>query len=555
MPGLEQSKERVSAKVFEAYLNSQNNSMKANIAKLSGVKAKRFILPALAFFTLVLVVVPTFILFGGHFGDKKNGDTLIASEISYVEGNVEYKTKDGEWIKATKEIILQEGASIKTASDAKTIINLDDGSSVRLNKDSQVTLISMNADDIVISNDQGEVYTRVAKLEREFAVTANNVTYQSLGTAYKTINTEEKNGVEVYHSQVNILGVNTDNEILVEQGNRYYIVNTQATDLEGKVTELPLDEIATDEFVLWNKDQDEQVNEFKEQMGVLFDLVPPALEIASPADGSTTESDKVTVNGRTEADATITIDADIVENTEGNFSKEVTLNEGVNNIQIIATDPAGNKTVKNLTVTYTKKVETPVVTSYIKLTGAKVDNGISFSWSVSGLDVSNGFKLVKSTSTNPVYPGNDYQYLTNGSTRQYTWQITDGKTYHFRICQYNGNGVCLKYSNDITVTAPGGAATQSAVSSISLSDLGDGKVKWSVNGYSDMGFKVVWSKTSTPTYPTRSTDQYQYFSDPNKTTSDVIDAFDGAGTYYVRVCEYLGGACGVYSNQITINLL
>jgi hypothetical protein len=29
---------------------------------------------------------------------------------------------------------------------------------------------------------------------------------------------------------------------------------------------------------------------------------------------------------------------------------------------------------------------------------------------------------------------------------------------------------------------------------------------------------------------------------------------NGAGTYYVRVCEYVGGACGVYSNELTVSM-
>lgn len=90
------------------------------------------------------------------------------------------------------------------------------------------------------------------------------------------------------------------------------------------------------------------------------------------------------------------------------------------------------------------------------------------------------------------------------------------------------------------------------VSSISLSGSG-GSVSWNVVGYAKKGFKVVWSKIAGPTYPTRSSDEYHYLSNPS-TVSDSIDGFDGPGTYFVRVCEYTGGGCGVYSNQITVSL-
>jgi len=92
----------------------------------------------------------------------------------------------------------------------------------------------------------------------------------------------------------------------------------------------------------------------------------------------------------------------------------------------------------------------------------------------------------------------------------------------------------------------------SIVKSITLSGS-DKNISWIVDGYSTKGFKVVWSKNSEPTYPTRSGDKYHYFSNPNK-INDILSTFNGDGIYYVRVCEYLGGKCGIYSNEIKIIL-
>ncbi len=97
------------------------------------------------------------------------------------------------------------------------------------------------------------------------------------------------------------------------------------------------------------------------------------------------------------------------------------------------------------------------------------------------------------------------------------------------------------------------SSSNSVVNSITLNVGDNNKLSWDVDGYSKNGFKVVWSKNSGPTYPTRSGDQYHYYSDPSY-RYDYVDAFNGSGTYYVRVCEYLGGACGVYSNEVTVNL-
>lgn len=96
------------------------------------------------------------------------------------------------------------------------------------------------------------------------------------------------------------------------------------------------------------------------------------------------------------------------------------------------------------------------------------------------------------------------------------------------------------------------AAPSSQVSSISLSSAGS-KISWVADGFSRYGFKVVWSKSENPAYPTREGDKYHYYSDPSA-NSDVLEAFSGSGIYYARVCEYLNGKCGTYSNQIKVEL-
>ena len=122
----------------------------------------------------------------------------------------------------------------------------------------------------------------------------------------------------------------------------------------------------------------------------------------------------------------------------------------------------------------------------------------------------------------------------------------DGVTYSCGEPEAICNGTIVKYDGECTNTSGG-------VESITLISKGGSAIKWSVDGYSAKGFKVVWSKSEHPTYPTRDGDKYKYFSDPNYYYT-ALSAFSGDGTYYVRVCEYLGGACGVYSNEISISL-
>ncbi|NTU98665.1 hypothetical protein HGA64_01500 [Candidatus Falkowbacteria bacterium] len=104
------------------------------------------------------------------------------------------------------------------------------------------------------------------------------------------------------------------------------------------------------------------------------------------------------------------------------------------------------------------------------------------------------------------------------------------------------------YANYVSESQP-----VSVVKSISLTAGQGNQIYWKTDGYSSKGFKVTWSLNPGPTYPLRSGDQYHYFAEPGK-NSDSLEAFSGNGTYYVRVCEYLGGKCGLYSNEVKMVL-
>jgi hypothetical protein len=97
----------------------------------------------------------------------------------------------------------------------------------------------------------------------------------------------------------------------------------------------------------------------------------------------------------------------------------------------------------------------------IRLTGsANNDLGeLVLSWAVDEPSkITNGFKVVYSkTNPQPVYPGDSYHYLTDSSSR--SDKITDalpGYTYYIRVCQYDGAGKCLSYSNVIDLVLEGG---------------------------------------------------------------------------------------------------
>ena len=97
--------------------------------------------------------------------------------------------------------------------------------------------------------------------------------------------------------------------------------------------------------------------------GVSFtvDTVPPVLNVDTPNDNIITNIEKITVSGTTN-DATSTIarvsislngndQGEVYVDANGNFTKEITLAEGANEIIVTSTDNAGKSSTVNRTVT------------------------------------------------------------------------------------------------------------------------------------------------------------------------------------------------------------
>ncbi len=120
-----------------------------------------------------------------------------------------------------------------------------------------------------------------------------------------------------------------------------------------------------------------------------IDTIPPVLNITSPQDDLITSNTNIIVTGTTN-DATsspVTIDikvngsdaGSVTVNTDGTFSKSVSLTEGENIIEIIATDKANKTTSVTLNVTLDTSV--PVI-SNVEINPNPVDAGATMIVSV-----------------------------------------------------------------------------------------------------------------------------------------------------------------------------
>ena len=80
---------------------------------------------------------------------------------------------------------------------------------------------------------------------------------------------------------------------------------------------------------------------------------PLFLTIVEPANGSVVAVNTVTILGKTTADAVVSINGEPVDvDPNGDFSVTVTLEEGSNVFDIIATDEAGDEETSQLVVSF-----------------------------------------------------------------------------------------------------------------------------------------------------------------------------------------------------------
>jgi hypothetical protein len=442
-------------------------------------RQKRYVLIVAAVLLAVSGAATWIVL--GKTDDQKQTNTqtvqqrLLGAAATVVDGSVQISKDGTNWQDLKTETQIPQGSSIRTAQDGRVVITLDDSSAVRLNNSSTAKLTSLSAKDIKITNENGEIYTRVVKSDRTFSVTVGDESYVALGTAYKTVNRDTTKGVEVYQSEVAVKKAVQK----IAEGKRYYQTNP-VPELNKKVSDIPADQLQKDDFLKWNLEHDKETDEFKDKLGYFVVLEKTPATAPQPAP---------------------------------------------------ATAPKPSSPANGIT-----------------LSGSKSEKGVSLSWKVTGITVSKGFKIVKSEGANPIYGKSDAAFA-EASARSYTWKITDGKTYHFRVCVYNSDGSCTNYSNDIAVSVPYVAPPTPPSGSLSLVHVSSNNVAWTLSGSAPYGLKLVWAETAGPVYPGSSAKYYNGTS----TTSATFDGTSGK-TYYIRVCMYYEGSCKNYSNEIVVTL-
>jgi len=143
---------------------------------------------------------------------------------------------------------------------------------------------------------------------------------------------------------------------------------------------------------------------------VTVDLTGPAITLVQPVQGALLNGSPVLVRIRTEIGAVVTINGVGTENPNGNATMNINLSEGPNDIEVTATDPAGNRAAAVLRLTL--DTTPPALSVASPENGALVANTTA---TVSGA-LEAGSKLFAQGKAVAV----------NGTSFSYLWSLVEG---------------------------------------------------------------------------------------------------------------------------------
>lgn len=461
----------------------------------------------LASLTLAVIVIGMVLLRAGVRNETQNLsqdtqnpiDQNLRGEVIYTEGLVEYRLSPSDgWRSVTVGLSVEENMDIRVIGGGRAIVNLDDGSSIRVGDDALIRLSSLDPANIVIEQTQGVVFHRVEPLDRDYLVALGEQEIRSLGTAFQTFETEEVKGVSVYESAVEV--ATGDEKTTVEEGKKWYFEHSQEERKE-KVIDLTQKEIEEDEFVAWNKEVEK--DKPAEKKGFLeessFGQVDINVEVLE-------EGIKVRFNQK-----------------GGNETRR---------FMVYAVNTSSGDRLEALIEGVGRQGEHVFA----------VRDGQRYEISVCAY---NGFECVITSSQASVV-AKEPAPIVEAKPVVVKEPVTEKKVEEKVTSDKKASEKKEVVKEEPKLVGEGNVSLSSVTAS--GQDL---KVSWSLAGRAPQGYKVVYSKTSaTPTY---GVDESRYVGESGSTSLTI--SWLPAGVYNVRVCRYTGDGCEGYSQVMSVEVV
>jgi len=143
-------------------------------------------------------------------------------------------------------------------------------------------------------------------------------------------------------STVKLFFNNQEKDVLADQEGKFTFGNLNLKEGQNKIYAIAIDKAGNE-------------SNYSDKINILYDNKPPEIEISQPQDGETisTEDNRIEIVGKTDEGANVLINEHfVVVDSEGNFSYQISLDNGENEIKIVSKDKAGNQTETAIKVNY-----------------------------------------------------------------------------------------------------------------------------------------------------------------------------------------------------------
>ncbi len=397
---------------------------------------------------------------------------IISGEIAIAQGEVQINIGDKGYEKAIIKAVLHQGDKIKTGADSLAVINLDDGSKIRLAANSEVIFSNLEEKNVEINQLKGRSYNNIA-VGSAYRIKALKTQIEAGASKFELITNDQLQSLAVLVFENNIkLNINNDNSeaILFSRldANEKALIDLKATKKDQlKIENFQANLLAKDEWYKWNFELDKGSAENLPEQEPNFEEITDSLQIkAEQKDAGV----NLTWSVYSKEDFQSYKIMRSTQNSEPKYPEDSVIkssdNKDLSGLLDEKIEP-GNKyyyricVLKNndkvacgnvANIETAQKDSTPP--SKPNLSASATVSGINLSWTANNEDDFKEYRMLKSISNpEPSYPSVGYLAIRKKGSESYLDKevnITSVGNVYYRVCSLDmdGNYSC---SNVITV--------------------------------------------------------------------------------------------------------
>lgn len=234
-----------------------------------------------------------------HIEEEKIDDSEIeelaknlAVSLSLVKGDVEVDVDNQGYQKAIEKTILHQSAKIKTGQNSLAVLNLENGSIIRLGANTEIILANLAEDNILIKQLKGRSYHNLAE-QKNYQIESLKVKITNLDSKLEVITNQELEYLAVLDFANKIKVEIFDDQGLI-MGGRLIAGEKALIDLKAnkndllEIEEFDKENLAKEEWYKWNFEMDENIGQPIEELEIEeeeeeseFEVTEESLELAA----------------------------------------------------------------------------------------------------------------------------------------------------------------------------------------------------------------------------------------------------------------------------------